>query len=272
VTVANGANAVITNLTLQGPINTTSCSDLIYGIYVKNATANVIGNRILNIATTNPALYGCQSGVAIRFGGQALHYAASGNISSNSISGYQKGGIVVDGVGTNVSVTGNAVTGSVAAYGVTATNGIQISRGAISTVTDNVVSNNSYGNDPCGSLADGIILYNLVTPGVTITNNQVTGNDEGIALYNDSSTASKVTITGNTVYRNYALGIHIDANSTENNVWLNAIYLNAIFDEADETGSFTSPNDWGTTDSSKGNILGPNGNNVFTQHLGAVCH
>jgi parallel beta-helix repeat protein len=242
-----------------------------YGIYVKNASANVTANQILNIATANPAvLGGCQSGIGVRFGSKALAYAATGSILSNTVSGYQKGGIVVDGPGTNVSVKGNVVAGSTWAFGVIAQNGIQISRGALGTASENVVSSNSYGNNYCAAIADGILLYDLA-PGLIVTNNQVTGNDEGIGLYSDSpNTATNSTITSNTVDSNLLLGIHIDANSTGNDVWLNTIYLNSAYDEVDETGSFTSANDWGTTNPANANILGNGG--VYSQKAGPLCH
>jgi hypothetical protein len=113
-------------------------------------------------------------------------------------------------------------------------------------------------------------LYNLA-PGLSVTNNQVSRNDEGIAFSSDSPAATNAVIKNNTVFNNLVFGVKIDANSTGNNVWLNRIYGNTTYDEVDETGSFTSLNDWGITNPSNANILGPNGNGVYTQHAGRLC-
>ena len=75
--------------------------------------------------------------------------------------------------------------------------------------------------------------------GVTVTNNMVTGNDEGIGVYSDGPTATNVVIKNNTASRNAVLGIHIDANSTGNTIYTNTALNNAVDDLADEKPSPT---------------------------------
>ena len=110
VTVGGLATSVsIVNMGVSGP-GPSSCGSISYGIFVANANATIVGNKVLSIRD-NP-YSGCQNGVAIRFGSQALGFVGyTGTIAYNTISDYQKGGIVVDGAGTNVSVLSNLVTG-----------------------------------------------------------------------------------------------------------------------------------------------------------------
>ena len=88
---------------------------------------------------------------------------ATGEISGNTVSQYQKGGIVAK-VSARVSVTDNTVTG-LGAVKFIAQNGIQISGGATATqMTGNTVSKNHYtqGADP-GWTSSGILFFNAGT-------------------------------------------------------------------------------------------------------------
>ena len=243
VTVGGGAtNASVVNMGVSGP-GPSSCGSINYGVFVANASATIVGNNVLSIRD-NP-YSGCQNGVAIRFGSQGLGFVGhTGTIAYNTVTDYQKGGIVVDGAGTNVSVLGNLVTGQNQA-GVNGQNGIQISRGALSLVNNNTATNNLYANPatPLNISADGILIYDIVG-GVTVTNNIVTGNDEGIGVYSDGPAATNVVIKNNTASKNAVLGIHIDANSTGNTIYTNTALNNTVDDLADENPSPT-PNDWG---------------------------
>lgn len=69
----------------------------------------------------------------------------SATITDNEIVGYQKGGIVVDNTGSTATITGNRVTGA-GPTKIIGRNGIQVSRGATATITDNEVRNNFYLN------------------------------------------------------------------------------------------------------------------------------
>ena len=120
----------------------------------------------------------------------------------------------MDGAGTNVNVLGNLVTGQNQTL-INGQNGIQMSRGALGLVNNNTVSDNIYANPatPLNVSADGILLYDI-TGGVTVGNNTVTGNDEGIGIYSDATAATNAVVENNTANENAVLGIHVDANST----------------------------------------------------------
>jgi parallel beta-helix repeat protein len=261
VNVGGGATATIVNMGVSGP-GSSGCDSINYGVFVTNANATIVGNKVMSIRDTPYS--GCQNGIAIRFGSKALGFVGhTGTIAYNTISDYQKGGIVVDGIGTNVNVVSNVVTGQ-NIPAVNGQNGIQISRGAFSLVNGNTVNGSVYGTSLASVSADGILLYDVVG-GVTVTNNTVSGNDEGIGIYTDTTnytteTATNVTIQNNQAINNVYLGIHIDPFSTGNTIWNNTATSNGTWDELDEHPDFTY-NNWGTIPSQY-NTLGTAGAHV----------
>ena len=272
LTIDGGVSGVVvSNMTIRGPVETNgSCDASVFGIFVKNADATITGNQVLNIAPADKALDGCQYGVGIRFGSRALGYKGhTGNISNNIVSGYAKAGIVADGDLTNVTISKNVVTG-LSIPNVVGQNGIQVSRGAIGTVDSNVVSGNIYGSTLLLESADGIVLYDN-SGSVTVTNNTVSGNDEGIGVYTDAAysgpsnndpvqVATHVAIKNNRVINNVYLGIHIDPFSSSNTIWNNTVTGNGAWDDLDEHKDYTS-NDWGAVPSQQ-DTLGFQGKHV----------
>jgi len=253
VNINGGATSVLfTHFGVAGP-GPSSCNSLSYGVFVGNANAIVTGNQVS--AIRDSSFGNCASGTAIAYGSRAYGYVAhTGTISYNITRDYQLGGIAVDGDGTNVSVVGNSVIGQ-NAPGILGQAGITVSRAATGLVDSNTVLANRYGNTPLTMGATGIKLYDL-TGSVTVTNNTVTGNDEGIGVYTDSapSVATNLAIKNNVANTNAVIGIHVDAASTGNTVWLNTIQNSGVYEEADEHIDWTF-NNWGTGANS--NILGP---------------
>lgn len=147
--------------------------------------ANVQNSSIHDIGET--PLNGSQHGVAIYYRGFGAG-TASGEITNNTVSKYQKGGIVTNGAGTTADVRGNTVAGEgPVAY--IAQNGIQVGYGALATVVGNTVTGNSYtGTNNAAS--GGIIVVGgpcyggAYTTNAQIVKNTVTGNDVGVWLSN----------------------------------------------------------------------------------------
>jgi nitrous oxidase accessory protein NosD len=199
LTIAN-----ISGFTISGPgPSHAGCGSggINYGIYVRGgATAHISNNVITNISDS--PISGCQNGVAIRVGSKALGQIGKATITNNTISDYQKGGIVIDNTGSYADIEGNVVEG-VGDTTATAQNGIQISRGATATIADNTVSDNfwtgTYGGsndpltDPDADSSAGILLYLAGT--TTISNNQVIDNQLGIA----STASTGLNINNNTI-------------------------------------------------------------------------
>lgn len=167
---ANISGANYFGVLVNGDVNTVSVS-------VTNSSVHDIGESPLN---------GAQHGVGIYY--RALGTGtASGTIRGNTVSNYQKGGIVANGLGTNVTIKGNIVTGQgPVAY--IAQNGIQVGYGAIAQVNSNTVTGNSYTGSSTAS--GGIIVVGgpcyggAYTVGTQIVGNTVRNNDIGIWLSN----------------------------------------------------------------------------------------
>jgi hypothetical protein len=149
-----------------------------YGVVVNRGKVDITGASVHNIGDS--PFSGTQYGVGIYYTG-----GATGEISGNTVSQYQKGGIVAKGTGTTVSVKGNTVTG-LGAVKFIAQNGIQISGGAgASEMTGNTVSKNQYTGG--GWTATGILFYQadpVTTPkaGKIASQNKSFNNQANVAV------------------------------------------------------------------------------------------
>jgi hypothetical protein len=167
--------------TVSGTVDGTGCNIVIYydnsgaGGTIRNAElfgANYFGVVVngdagaVNVDITSSSIHvigevphnGTQHGVAIYYRGFFDVSAATGKITGNQISAYQKGGIVANGQGTHVNITDNVVTGDGHVIFI-AMNGIQIGYGASASVMRNTVSGNSYIGFPGdGSASGGVLL------------------------------------------------------------------------------------------------------------------
>jgi parallel beta-helix repeat protein len=135
------------------------------------------------------------------------------------VSGYGKGGIVVDNTGSSATISGNTVSGMGATPAI-AQNGIQISRGAIGAVSGNTVNDHFCTSPSGGCLEDpatsptadgatGILLY-ASGAGVTISDNILNGNQFGIwSVAAVDASISGNTITGASVPGAFTTGIAI---------------------------------------------------------------
>ena len=245
----------VVNMAVRGP-GLSSCNSISYGVLVQDANAIIAGNQVLSIRDSPYS--SCNNGVAIAFGSRALSYTGHyGTIAYNTVMDYNLTGIVVDGDNNRVNVISNFVTGQDQPAYINAQNGIQMSRGAVGVVDSNTVLYNRFGVDLYSMGAAGILLYD-VTGGLTVTNNTVTGNDEGIGVYGDPGSlvaTTKVALMNNSVNSNAILGIHLSADTSANTIWANTAQSNGVYDAADEHPDLTS-NDWGTSVASHNNVIG----------------
>jgi len=156
-----------------------------FGVVNDGTSVNVEGASIHNIG--NKPFDGTQHGVGIYFTN-----GGSGVIDGNTVSAYQKGGIVVNGAGTTASITNNAVTG-LGPVDFIAQNGIQVSRGAVATVRGNSISDNFYtgevgvGPNPAGQnpegwefFSTGLLLFEAGA-GTQTADNHFSGNQHNFA-------------------------------------------------------------------------------------------
>jgi parallel beta-helix repeat protein len=168
---------------------------------IGSASVNVTGSTIHDIGET--PLNGSQHGTGIYY--RALGSgSASGTISGNTVTHYQKNGITANG-NVSATITNNTVTGE-GAVDYIAQNGIQLGYGAQATVTGNTVTGNAYTGANLAS-SGGILVvggdcYGLpATVGLSITKNTLTNNDVGVWLFNANATcdAAPTTKTNNIV-------------------------------------------------------------------------
>lgn len=166
----NGATGVtIDGFIISGP-GGTPCSSLQYGVRVDGGGVATIKNNKIQSIRDNP-FSGCQNGVGILVGRNFEGTTGTATIMNNVIEDHQKGGIVVDNAGSSATITGNTITGR-GPTNVIAQNGIQISRGAAGSLSNNTVTNHFYlNNEPdcagpgsfpvgaCIANAAGVLLF-----------------------------------------------------------------------------------------------------------------
>lgn len=184
-----GVTAEITGFTISGP-GPAGCGSINVGVMVRDgATLNIHDNTISNIR--DEPISGCQNGQGIWVGRAFAGTTGTATITNNVISGYQKGGIVVDNTGSSATITGNTVTGA-GAVDFIAQNGIQVSRGATATVSGNTVTGHSY--TPTGDIATGILLFKA-GDATAVGSNTVNGNEVGLWT-SVQATLGTVSLTG----------------------------------------------------------------------------
>lgn len=187
-----------------------------FGIANDGSSVKITNSRIHDIGE-NP-LNGDQHGVAIYF---VYGSSATGTISGNVIWNYQKGGIVVNGVGTKATISHNTVLGQ-GAVNYIAQNGIQIGYGAKATVSYNIVQGNSYSG--AGDTASGGIIVvggscysGALSIGSTINHNIVVGNDIGVWLSNLDGNTCVPTLTPTKIKANNNVISYDAVNNTTGN-------------------------------------------------------
>lgn len=150
-----------------------------------STSVDVLNSVIHNIGES--PLNGSQHGVAVYYAAFNDSGSASGKVSGNHIYSYQKGGIVINGPGSNVLVQNNSLEGEgPVAY--IAQNGIQFGYGSSGSALKNTVTGHSYKGT--STVSGGIIVVggafygSPLTTGVQIVQNLVTDNDIGVFLSN----------------------------------------------------------------------------------------
>ena len=189
---------------------------------VGTTSVDVKNSRIHNIGD-KPMFTGAQHGVGVYYFAFSDGASATGAISGNTVSLYQKGGIVANGPNAAVSISGNTVTGN-GPVPYIAQNGIQIGFGGDGLIMRNQVTGNSYTGFNSAS-SSGILIFggcgDELTTGVRIVKNVVgssvaaDGNDIGVALANYDPTCmmAPTTATNNKVINNTITNTELTNNS-----------------------------------------------------------
>ena len=160
-----------------------------FGVVNNGGNVNVQNSNIHNIGEV--PFNGSQHGVGIYW---AYGSGATGDIGNNSVSQYQKGGIVVNSGTANVH--NNVVTG-LGRVDFIAGNGIQMAFGGTGSISNNTVTGNAYTGANNASSA-GILVFGgcgdpVSTP--TVNNNTLVNNDMGVYYVNENDACTDVPST-----------------------------------------------------------------------------
>ncbi len=155
-------NVYIDGFVITGP-GPGGCDSIRYGVRID-------GGATATITIQDTPFGGCQNGIGILVGRQADNTTGTATIDDNIIQDYQKGGIVVDNMGSTAVITNNVITGG-GRTEIIAQNGVQVSRGAMvppsnlqgNTVTANFYLNRSSPTTP--AVATGILYFQAGEPG-----------------------------------------------------------------------------------------------------------
>lgn len=247
VHIRNSDDVDVRGFVISGPFFFPGCAggpDVNRGIFVDNSEqAKITDNLITGIKNANPALYGCQDGIAVFVGRSGESSVGTATFDHNVVEDYQKGGIVVDNAGSFADVRHN-VFGNLdpAVQAITAPNGIQVSRGAGAKVDHNEVSDNLY-TGPQNTGGTGILLFE-VAGDVKVDHNEVFANDDGISLFD----ADDTEVSHNESYDNVKFdGLFADSDSTGNVFKSNRASGNFEHDCHDDSaggGTAGTANEW----------------------------
>jgi len=216
--VCTGGKVSISGLELDGAWPSGTCNDELYTLNTGGGVKlTLTGSKVLHAGAV--PLNGCQGGVGVRIGRRFTHQVATAKLTGDTIEGYQKGGILVDGPGSSAKMSGVTVTG-IGPTPEIAQNGIQISRGAKAKISGATVTGNECDNVNCGendlekSQSGGVIILGQAS-GVKVSSSNISKNDFGI----DDSTgfeseapseSTKATISGNTLEENRDEGMILE--------------------------------------------------------------
>ena len=240
VNAATGIRILAFTITGPGPFN---CDSLRYGVWVENGGfATIQRNHITEIRdndpfSLDPPFSGCQNGVGIQVGRTLTDGPTSGRatITDNLIDRFQKNGMTIDNVGSSALVERNRVQG-IGPTDVIAQNGIQVSRGAVATVTENRVQDHTYTLAPAFS-SSGILLFEAGT-GVRVSLNRVVRSDDNIVAF----TTSGALIRRNTLLDStFFDGIYMGSDTSNNRIEENFLRNNAEHDCHDDSVGPNNP-------------------------------
>jgi hypothetical protein len=143
-----------------------------YAVRVDGADVDVTGSEVDVVDDFGPQFIG----IGYRDG-------ATGQIADNTITGFHRVGILLDGAGTSADVKGNEVVGVGPKSTGWAENGIQVSRGATGTLKDNTVEDHWWNLN--NFVSSGIIVFG--SDGVTAHGNSLAGNDAALVVAGDDN-------------------------------------------------------------------------------------
>jgi hypothetical protein len=183
----------LSNLTLEGRwTEPPSCGKELFGVMVGGeATFSLVNSKLLH-AGADP-INGCQQGVGIQIGRNRSSQVGLATLTNDTVEGYQKNGITVDGPGSKATLKKVTVQGAGPAP--IAQNGIQVSRGATGKITESSFTGNECAVASCGNAnfeqleedSAGVLFYKQA-PGSSVSTSNISENDLGVSHISGTET------------------------------------------------------------------------------------
>jgi hypothetical protein len=191
-----GATVTINNITVSAYWPASTCYDSEYGVFIGAGSLKTTGLVVngAGVPLGDPDV-GCQGGVAVQVGSArpTPNETATASLKNTYVTGYQKNGLTVTGVGSEMVVNNATVTGR-GPVG-TAENGIEVAFGGKGLIKGATVTGNQCQlAGVCGpdaqadTQATGVLFYGAAS-GSHIEHSTIGQNDIGV--YYASAAASE---------------------------------------------------------------------------------
>jgi parallel beta-helix repeat protein len=218
VTVVGGAQVAVSRLTVAGPGSQPCSSGQISGIFVgQDATLDLHFAAVRDIRATPVGSCSGPGAQAIKVGldGRStggIKTTGHATIADDVISGYGHEGINVTNANSTATIMHNRISG-IGGSPDHFVSGITVQRGATATIVGNTITDNhctspaqGCGPDPLNNFQDLGILVESTGPGIDIANNQLSGNDAGVAL---GAAPNCCSVSNNTLTGNFVAGYEV---------------------------------------------------------------
>jgi hypothetical protein len=189
VDICGSGTVKISGVNVEGGWPSSTCNDNLYDILVGSGANLKLTNSSVLGAGDSP-INGCQGGVGVQVGSHHGSQAGTASLQNDTINGYQKNGVTVDGSGSSATIKNTTVVGA-GPTNVIAQNGIQVSRGAVAKITSSSITGDQYSGE--STAATGIIFYQAAN-GSKITNSTISNDDIGIDF--EESGTSQLSVSG----------------------------------------------------------------------------
>lgn len=218
VSICTAGTVELTGMTFEPKWPAATCYDSLYGILVAGGATLKANAVTIDGAGASP-INGCQGGVAIQVGMAWTDPVEVGHaaLSGDTISGYQKNGITVDGHGSSAKISNTTVLGAGATPAI-AQNGIQVSNGALAKITGSSISGNECDAPSCGAdafdetQATGVLFFGAAS-GSSVERSTLKENDIGAYFFSTSPTqphTTEVTISKDVLSSDRYEGVALD--------------------------------------------------------------
>jgi len=244
----SASNVILDGFTIT--IGTKDPDNKVAGIDIENESSAITGITVKNNIVKDISDTGTDTDANCTYGILLCGHTngpSNVTIQNNAIQNVEEYGICINDKSSDVTITGNSVTSMLAAQRAdTGRLGVAIGIGGSSpgpttvTVTNNTLNTGLTGDGTLTGAGVGIGMAEAPT-GVTMTDNDITGNSEGIAVQSTTGpVAHQNKIHGNTIYgvHNYGTAL-LDAtnnwwgpNGPESVVSANVAYIPWWADEA----------------------------------------